>query len=234
MHKSLLKVGGSPRYTEYPGVGHNCWDNAYNTPALSTWFLEQSRSHNAKPKGKFVSIFNGRDLTGWKVHGTEKWYVDKESNLVCESGPDKAYGYLATTRPYGDFEIHLEFQLVANGNSGVFFRSQLAGTSIRGWQAEVAPPNSNSGGVYESGGRGWLAKPNAQGQAALRATEWNDYRIKVVGDHVVIHLNGWKSTEFRDKKVGKGKGVIALQIHSGGGVKVRWRNIRIRTYGQSN
>ena len=47
MHKTLLDQGGSPRYTEYPGVGHNCWDNAYGTPELYTWLLEQSRSQNA-------------------------------------------------------------------------------------------------------------------------------------------------------------------------------------------
>ena len=37
-----------------------------------------------------TEIFNGKDLTGWTVHGTEKWYVDK-GELVCESGPDKQY-----------------------------------------------------------------------------------------------------------------------------------------------
>jgi hypothetical protein len=41
------------------------------------------------------SLFNGKDLTGWTVHGTEKWYVE-DGLLVCESGPDKQYGYLST------------------------------------------------------------------------------------------------------------------------------------------
>ena len=42
---------------------------------------------------KPVSIFNGKDLTGWTAHGTEKWYVEN-GELICESGPDKGYGYL--------------------------------------------------------------------------------------------------------------------------------------------
>lgn len=39
--------------------------------------------------GREVELFNGRDLTGWEAYGTEKWYVDKDGLLVCESGPDK-------------------------------------------------------------------------------------------------------------------------------------------------
>lgn len=48
LHDALTKAGAKDRYTEYPGVGHNCWDNAYGTPELYTWLLEQSRSANAK------------------------------------------------------------------------------------------------------------------------------------------------------------------------------------------
>src|ERR671916_116976 len=88
---------------------------------------------------KRTALFNGKDLTGWKVHGTEKWYV-QNGELICESGPDKGYGYLATQKPYKNFELTLEFKQEANGNSGVFFRSKVEGTKISGWQVEVAPP----------------------------------------------------------------------------------------------
>ena len=70
------------------------------------------------------SLFNGKDLTGWKIYGTEKWYVEK-GELVCESGPDKQYGYFATEKEYKDFELTLEFKQESNGNSGVFFHSRL-------------------------------------------------------------------------------------------------------------
>ncbi len=46
LHAALMKAGAPVRYTEYPGVGHNCWDNAYGTDGLYTWLLEQSRSKN--------------------------------------------------------------------------------------------------------------------------------------------------------------------------------------------
>src|SRR3954447_6442611 len=100
-------------------------------------------------------IFNGKDLTGWTIHGTEKWYVDN-GELVCESGPDKQYGYLSTNKAYKNFVLTLQFKQEANGNSGVFFRSSIEGTKISGWQVEVAPPNLFTGGIYESYGREWL------------------------------------------------------------------------------
>ena len=175
-----------------------------------------------------TSLFNGKDLSGWNIHGTELWYVEK-GLLVCESGPDKKYGYLSTNKFYDDFILTLEFKQEANGNSGVFFRSKLEGTKISGWQAEVAPPGNNSGGIYESYGRGWLIQPGPEKDKALRMGEWNRMKIKVVGDKVTTWLNGTKMIGFKDEKIGQGKGSIALQIHSGGGIKVKWRNLKIKS-----
>ncbi|TXH24350.1 MAG: DUF1080 domain-containing protein [Cyclobacteriaceae bacterium] len=172
------------------------------------------------------SIFNGKDLTGWKIYGTEKWYVDK-GELVCESGPDKQYGYFATEKEYKDFELTLEFKQESNGNSGVFFHSQIEGTTISGWQAEVAPLNSHSGGIYESYGRGWLIQPTAEKEKALKEGEWNKMKIVVKGNVVTTWLNGEQMITLTDEKIGSRTGKIALQIHDGGGVKVRWKNIFI-------
>jgi hypothetical protein len=62
------------------------------------------------------SLFNGIDIAGWKIYGTEKWYVEK-GELICESGPDKQYGYFATEKEFKDFELTLEFKQESNGNS---------------------------------------------------------------------------------------------------------------------
>ncbi|MFA7489799.1 MAG: DUF1080 domain-containing protein, partial [Mariniphaga sp.] len=107
--------------------------------------------------GSWKPLFNGKNLDGWKIHGTEKWYVDN-GLLICESGPDKEYGYLSTEKFYDDFELKLQFLQEADGNSGVFLRSTFEGTKVSGWQVEVAPPNHDTGGIYESYGRGWLAQ----------------------------------------------------------------------------
>lgn len=172
-------------------------------------------------------LFNGEDLQGWKIHGTEKWYVENE-NLVCESGPDKQYGYLATENIYKDFILRLEFKQEADGNSGVFFRSSLEGTKISGWQVEVAPKGNDTGGIYESYGRGWLWQIPEEKENILIEDAWNQLVIKVEGDRVMTWLNNEMMTDLTDSEVGKAKGVIALQIHDGGGIKVRWRNIFLR------
>ena len=173
-----------------------------------------------------TALFNGKDLTGWTINGTEKWYVDK-GELICESGPDKQYGYLSTNKNYKNFELTLQFKQEANGNSGVFFRSTIDGVKISGWQAEVAPLNQHTGGIYESYGRGWLQLPKPENEKYLKEGKWNKYKIKVVGDEVTIWLNGHKMVNIKDEKIGKGEGFIALQIHDGGGIKVRWKKLMI-------
>ena len=175
---------------------------------------------------KSVDIFNGKDLTGWTIHGTEKWYVENKK-LVCESGPDKQYGYLSTDKNYKNFELTLEFIQEANGNSGVFFRSSIEGVKINGWQCEVAPIDHHTGGIYESYGRGWLIQPDSVHEKYLKTGKWNKLRLKVVGDEVTTWLNGHQMIHLKDEKIGAGVGFIALQIHDGGGIKVRWRKIRI-------
>jgi len=176
---------------------------------------------------KSKSIFNGKNLDGWVKHGTEKWYVE-DGLLVCESGPDKAYGYLSTEKNYDDFELEVEFQQEANGNSGVFFRSTFEGTKVSGWQVEVAPPNHDTGGIYESYGRGWLVQIPDEKENILKMGEWNKMKIRVEGGHVTTWLNGEQMVDINDDKIAEGKGAIALQIHDGGGIKVKWRNLKVK------
>ena len=173
-----------------------------------------------------ISLFNNKDLSGWTLHGTEKWYVEN-GELICESGPDKQYGYLSTNNSYKNFVLTLEFRQDANGNSGVFFRSGIEGVKISGWQVEVAPPDKHTGGIYESYGRGWLIQPKQEDEAFLKAGEWNTLKIKVAGDEVRTWLNDHPIVYLKDEKIGKGEGKIALQIHEGGGIKVRWKNFRL-------
>ena len=170
------------------------------------------------------SLFNGKNLDGWNIHGTELWYVEN-GLLICESGPDKGYGYLSTEKFYDDFDLTVEFKQEANGNSGVFIRSTFEGTKVNGWQVEVAPPGNDTGGVYESYGREWLIKPDKEKDKVLKMGKWNKMRIRVVGNLIQSWLNGTSMISLEDEMIGKGKGSIALQIHDGGGIKIRWRNL---------
>ena len=60
--------------------------------------------------------------------------------------------------------------------------------------------------------------------------DWNTLKVKVIGSKVTTYLNGIQMIELDDKKIGEGKGSIALQIHDGGGIKVSWKNIKIKVF----
>jgi Domain of Unknown Function (DUF1080) len=176
---------------------------------------------------KKTTIFNKKDLAGWTIYGTEKWFVEN-GELVCESGPDKGYGYLGTEKSYKDFELTLMFKQEANGNSGVFFHSTITGTRVAGWQVEVAPKGHDTGGIYESYKRGWIVKPDKSKDDVLKVGGWNKMKIRVQGNHVITWLNGTEMVNHTDDAYGSIAGSIALQIHDGGGIKVRWKKLIIK------
>jgi len=222
--KSRVKNG---KWAEYPGYG--LARNGFIGLQDHGSFI---RFRNIKIKdltdpGK--SLFNGENLKGWNIHGTEKWWA-QSGELVCESGADKQYGYLATNRKYKNFILRLQFLQESNGNSGVFFRSSIEGTKISGWQVEVAPPGNNTAAIYESYGRGWLNEIPDEKEKILKMGQWNDMVILVQGDRVMTWLNNELMTDLKDPKIGAAIGVVALQIHDGGGIKVRWKNIYLREF----
>lgn len=220
--KNSGKWNNAPEYGMSPKGVICLQDHGY--PA---WFRDiKIKELPSKPVEK--DLFNGKDLSGWINYGTELWYV-QDGELVCESGPDKQYGYFATEDYYDDFDLSLEFKQEANGNSGVFIRSTVKGTTVHGWQVEVAPKGQDTGGVYESYGRGWLYQIPDEKEEILKEGEWNTMRIRLEGDRLQSWLNGTLMTDITDAKIGKGHGRIALQIHDGGGIKVRWRNIHVKT-----
>jgi Domain of Unknown Function (DUF1080) len=187
----------------------------------------------AQSSDGWVPLFNGKDLTGWKNNGQEKWIVEK-GTILCESTVNK-YGYLTTEKSFRDFDLRLKFKSEALGNSGVFIHSHITGIDpehgpdIEGMQVEVDPSvGKHTGGLYESGGRGWVAMPTTEGEQALKAGEWNDLYVTVRGNHIVTQLNGVKIADYNDPSPKFPEGVIGLQIHTGGGVKMRWKDIYIK------
>ena len=195
----------------------------------SAAWLKNIKIKELPRKTREVTLFNGTDLHGWEAYGSEKWYV-KDSLLVCESGPEKQYGYLATREYYDDFDLSVEFKQEANGNSGVFFHSFIEpGAIVNGWQVEVAPKGMDTGGIYESYGRGWLIQIPDEKEVFLKPGEWNTLRIRIKGNDAKTWLNGEEMIELSDGAFGKSQGRIALQIHDGGGIKVLWKNLKLQT-----
>jgi hypothetical protein len=177
--------------------------------------------------GGWSRLFNGKDLTGWKAHGAERWVV--ESGEILGETLTKEYGYLSTGRAYRDFELKVRFKAEGAGNSGVFFHSSLSGVDISGVQAEVDPrPGRHTGGLYEADGRGWLVKPAENAEKALRVGGWNELRVLVRGPRVRTWVNGVAAVDFTDPSPKYGDGVIALQLHSGGEGRMRFKDILVR------
>jgi len=186
----------------------------------------------APAEGGWVPLFNGKDLTGWKKNGEEKW-IAEQGTILSESTANK-YGYLTTEKTYRNFNLRLKFKGEATGNSGVFFHARITGVDpqhgpdIEGMQVEVDPNvGKHTGGLYESGGRGWLVMPTAEGEKALKSGQWNDLEVSVAGNHMVTRLNGTIVADYTDGSPRFTDGLIGLQIHTGGGVRMRWKDIYI-------
>lgn len=183
--------------------------------------------------GKWVPLFNGRNLDGWKAYGAEKWVAEK-GTIFGESTSGK-YGYLVTDKTYRNFDVRLKFNCSLEGNSGLFFHSKITGENpkwgpdIVGLQAEIDPAR-HTGGIYESGGRGWVALPTAEGEKAIKPVgQWNSMEVRVEGNHIVTHLNGVQIVDYRYTPATYTDGHIALQIHTGEhGFSIHFKEIEIR------
>ena len=199
----------------------------------SDLFLGLGTAAQAPRESSWVALFNGKDLSGWKKNGDEKWVVE-QGTILCESTANK-YGYLTTEKTYRDFTLRLKFKGEAEGNSGVFVHAKITGIDpqhgpdIEGMQVEVDPNiGKHTGGPYESGGRGWVEQPTPEGEQVLKPGNWNELEVSVHGTHIVTQLNGAKIVDFTDPAPKFADGVIGLQINTGGGVKMRWKDISIR------
>jgi len=182
----------------------------------------------------WVSLFNGKDLSGWRAYGAEKWVVEN-GEILGESTAGK-YGYLTTEKTYRDFLLRVRFKCEGEGNYGVFLRSRITGQSetgpdIEGTQVEV-DPKQHTGGIYESGGRGWVALPTEEGERAIKPRDWNDLEIAIEGKHVVTRVNGVQIVDYYDPAPRFKEGVVGLQLHTGGGARVHWKDIFIQELGK--
>jgi hypothetical protein len=177
----------------------------------------------------FVPLFDGKSLTGWQALPGGTWEA-KDGMIVGKSPKSEPkHGLLATEKTYGDFTARLKFRVIT-GNSGFYFRSEkVAGAvGVHGFQAEV--DNSlNVGGLYETGGRAWVAQPNHDLiKRIYKPGQWNDMTVTAQGGDVAVTLNGEKTVELKNDP-GRREGYIALQLHGGMEMEVMFKNLEIKT-----
>ena len=185
---------------------------------------------------KWVPLFNGKDLSGWKTVAGEAPYFAEDGCIVTKGVEGNVNSFLATDREFGDFILEFEFMMDEGFNSGVQFRGHLDSAGrVYGYQYEHCgnPERRWTGGIYDECRRGWMYKLtwNPEGREAFKPGEWNTGRIEAVGTHIRTFVNGILCADLLDDA--DSSGIIALQSHAahGGmvGLEARWRNIRICT-----
>jgi hypothetical protein len=190
-------------------------------------------------QAQWVSLFNGKDLKGWRqLNGKAKYEVEG-GVIVGITVAGEPNSFLATEKDYGDFILELELMADSTMNSGIQFRSEsrpdYQNGRVHGYQMEVDPSvRAWSGGIYDEGRRLWLYTLdfNPAARPAFRRAGWNRYRIEAIGKEVRTYVNGVPAAHLIDTL--ETRGFIALQVHSisrpeDQGRQVRWRNIRIQT-----
>ena len=196
------------------------------------------------PDGKWINLFNGKDLTGWEMLNAKHKAEVKNGVIAATNVVGEDNGFLCTTSTYGDFILELE----VNGdllldNSGIQFRSAskpgFMNGRVHGYQVQIEnrPPHISqwSGSIYDEAGRGFLYifEDDPVRQKAYVHNQWNKVRIEAIGTTSRVWINGIPTAHVVDDKMLSG--LICLQVHGGshaderGEQSVYMRNVRIQT-----
>jgi len=203
------------------------------------------------PEG-FTSLYNGKDLTGWRGGDTsdhraylalapekraerdKTWTADMLAHWKAEGDElvnDGKGKYATTEKEYGDIELTLEYNMAPLGDSGIYLRNV---PQVQIWDPANAKEKKN--GADKGSGALWNNGLN-NGKFPLVVAdkapgEWNTLRIMMVGARVSVWLNGKQTVDhatlenYYDRKVAvPAKGPLCLQTH---GAPIRWRNIFVR------
>lgn len=186
--------------------------------------------------GKWTSIFNGKDLTGWVQRGGKANYKADKGTILGATVLKTPNSFLCTERTYANFILEMDFKVDSKLNSGVQIRSlsypEYQNGRVHGYQVEIDPSDRAwSGGIYDEGRRGWLnnLKNNPTARKAFKKGQWNHLRIEAIGSHLKTWINGTPAADLEDSMTPAG--FIGLQVHSTkikDPLRVRWKNIRIK------
>jgi len=178
----------------------------------------------------FTPIFNGKNLDGWEVDTPGLWQV-RDGAIAGKHGGLKYNDFLRTRKRYENFILKLEFRLAGGvGNSGIQFRSKPVPNSheVSGYQADIG--EKYWGALYDESRRNKvLAAPEPALLANLKKDAWNEYVIEARGRRIRLQVNGVQTVDYLETGATIDRaGFIALQVHSGPGIEVEFRNLRIR------
>ena len=177
----------------------------------------------------FVSLFDGKSLSGWSPAPGGSWEVVDGAILGKSAKAEKRHGILLSDKSYGDFVVRAKFK-VTQGDSGFYFRSERVPSkvSVNGFQVEV-DSSQETGGLYETGGRAWVNKPTPEDIPKKKYVpgEWTDLEVHAVGKNVTVKINGVVTSELKNDQ-GRTEGIFGLQLHGNMDMHVEYKDIRIK------
>lgn len=188
-------------------------------------------------RSTWTPLWDGKTLAGWSTIGGGDWKVEEGTIHGTASSDEKRHGLLISDKAYDDFAVRLKFK-ARKGNSGLYFRCEEGGDAgVLGLQAEIDDTPDDVGGLYETGGRGWISRPGEKVEPAKKAAKkavaksngatadgWDELAVVALGDRIVVQVNGKTTAEVRDDQ-GRKKGHLALQLHGGQDMDVAFKDI---------
>jgi len=227
------------------------YDRLFSTVvAFFIWIVALSGSLSAAERE--LELFNGKDLEGWDGNSAV-WGVEDGvlvGRTTAEQPIDANTFLIWKGQAPSDFRLTLEYR-IEGGNSGIQYRSQIVDPKkwiVGGYQADIDSANVHTGILYEERGRGILTKRGQRVQIdehgkataedvadpaelnkSIHADDWNTYVIEVVGSRLKHTINDvlMSDTDDHDAEKRSVNGVIALQVHTGPPMTVRYRNLRL-------
>lgn len=217
---------------------------AITTVGLALTSFAAPKKKNA---GGWVSLFNGKEIKGFKPVGGYATYRVENGCIVGQTADGSKNTFLATEKDYADFELELEVKCDPALNSGIQIRSHVYEKDtpqaskpgrirekgeVYGYQCEITTQAKGTSGNFWDEGRWtkWHDELSAKAKQAFKDGEWNKYRILAKGNRIQSWVNGVKCADFKDDM--DSTGFIGLQVHGikkgTGPYEVRWRNIRVR------
>src|SRR5262249_44834913 len=155
-------------------------------------------------------LWDGKTLAGWSKIGGGDWKIEDGALHGSAPSSERRHGLLITDRSFTDFAVRLKFK-DTKGNSGLYFRCEEGGDAgVLGLQAEIADTPDDVGGLYETGGRGWVARPTKKEEPKAQAKKkvaprndepkdgWSELVVVALGDRIVVQLDGRTTAEIRD------------------------------------
>jgi hypothetical protein len=177
-------------------------------------------------KPAWKPLMDGKTLAGWHKVGDGQWTVE-DGAFVGRANNEKLYGLLFSDKTFKDFTVRFKYKCFS-GDSGFYIRTIFKDPDqAHGLQVQVGRLKSGVGGIYDSYGRGWVAKPTDEAEKSFtHEDDWNDMVIDAHGGHVTVTVNGIKSAELKDEK-SRPEGHFALQMHAGCVMHVLFKNIEM-------